>query len=137
VLVLNGTEIDNKGNKEWQYVYPIESRFKNLFTFQGSYSFVFAVFDCCRSVLKNRETLTLEESETLDYEPGTTRGSGSYSTGFNFLFVNGCLANSVVKDKNPLVRAITQEFRACMEKGELEFPYCLINLPKRYQGCML
>eukprot|EP00351_Strombidinopsis_sp_SopsisLIS2011_P000418 CAMPEP_0116882682 /NCGR_PEP_ID=MMETSP0463-20121206/15005_1 /TAXON_ID=181622 /ORGANISM="Strombidinopsis sp, Strain SopsisLIS2011" /LENGTH=101 /DNA_ID=CAMNT_0004536293 /DNA_START=538 /DNA_END=843 /DNA_ORIENTATION=- len=58
-----------------------------------------------------------------------TRGEGKLNaTDLNYLFVYGCAQNSVVKDKNMLVKGIKQELRlACVNKT-VEFPACLSKL---------
>jgi len=68
------------------------------------------VYDCCRSNYnKEREILFTDEKDQYKEEEQneTTRGTGPGLTGINFLYLNGCPANSTVKDKNPLIYAIS------------------------------
>lgn len=123
VLVLPGEEKQKKrlklsdaksqpGDKEWDYVYKIEQWIKTKFNL-GDYCYTWAVFDCCRSIFKDHDTLSTRELEEINNQDEeetknpedkeATRGEGDRKTGCNYLFINGCQANSVVKDKNPLV----------------------------------
>lgn len=72
VLILNGEEIPKKkvrgepapepGETEWDYIYRIEQWLKSRFNF-GDYCFTFSVFDCCRSIVKERQALTERQVE--------------------------------------------------------------------------
>jgi len=80
--------------------------------------FVWAVYDCCRSGLRDQFLLSdditrLEKNhdeeqkeEALGEIEEATRGAGKRGSQLNHLFVYGCPANSVIKDKNPLVDII-------------------------------
>lgn len=52
--------------------------------------------------------------------------------GFNYLFINGCQANSTVSDDNPLVKNIGQELRLNQKDNTVTFPGCMNDLSKRF-----
>lgn len=157
MFILNGEEKAKKkkfgssepveeGATEWDYIYKIEFWLKAKFN-HGDYCFTWAVFDCCRSILKERETLSTRELEDLEKKKKledddeeevkedngkATRGEGGRLLGFNYLFINGCQANMVVDDENSLVQNIGEELRLHQKNKEVTFPGCVANLSKRF-----
>lgn len=83
------------------------------------------------------EALGKEEEDAEETSGEARRGTGKTVTGFNFLFINGCPANSTVMDKNHLVENLGQELRATMKQKHACFPHCLTDLTKRFPGCMI
>lgn len=107
----------NKKNTKviWRYYYPIEDSIKKKFTSLDTSSYVLGVFDCCRS--SHSVIGQFSEIKKADTESKITkRGEGEISgqRALNFTFIQGCPANEVVKDKNPLVEAIGSELRAAL-----------------------
>lgn len=51
------------------------------------------------------------------------------------MFINGCPANSTVKDENDMAENIEQELRLNQRNKKVKFPFSLLNLPKRCPGC--
>lgn len=79
----------------WEYVFPIERRFKNRFTVYGTDCYILSIFNCCRSLHKEVEAEHEHESEPEEEEKENanaeaTRGEGESSPELNFMFINGC-----------------------------------------------
>lgn len=158
VLILNGEQkevVDFKTKEKkqvWIYFYDIETRFRRKFTSLDDSCFVWSIYDCCRTILKEKPALLEEQIKNIEQnyaekeenpesqkEDSTTlkRGDGFRLPQFNFMTIYGCAANSVVDDKNLLVQNIAQEFRLNQKNKSLRFPYCLVNLPKRFRDCLV
>lgn len=149
VLVLNGEEktfTDFKTKQiitDWVFAFDIESAFKNKFTYHGQDCFIWAVYDCCRSVLKEHDALISAEiteiQEAYAEEQKKKRGdaTGPKVAALNHLFVYGCQANSTVFDDNLLVQNIATEFRLHQRNKSLLFPLCLMDLSKRFTDCVI
>lgn len=51
---------------DWDYIYKIEEKLKMRFSCFGSYCYIWAVFNCCRSIHKNTHALTSEDMKAFE-----------------------------------------------------------------------
>ena len=54
-------------NIEWDYTYNIEFWLKMKFNFLGDYSFILAIFDCCKSFFKDEKALLQSDVENIKH----------------------------------------------------------------------
>lgn len=72
VLILNGVEKETKHwktkevSRGWDYIYKIERKFSSNFTNLGEFSYVLAIFNCCRSQHKETEALLKDQIGAFD-----------------------------------------------------------------------